>query len=157
MKKFFNKKTKLTSEQQKRVEILKKMTPEEWDSLCKKCGACCCMKVYMCLLDIKHSLIFYTDCCCEHLDLNTKKCKNYDTRFENGSVECGKIGLEHVLNKGFLSSSCAYVEYVFGPSKHPVDIDFSKMKPVKDGFLDNLYGIRLLKHILWKSCKWNKR
>ncbi len=143
---------KLTSEQLKRVAELRRMTPKEWEALCKRCGMCCLIKLSSGFKDVT----LYTDFCCEHLDCSTKACKIYKKRIEAEKGECQKVNLDIVLKNELLPASCGYVEYIFGPAKYPAKVDFSRVQPIKDKDFDEMPQSKVLNHILTDSINWQR-
>jgi uncharacterized protein len=82
------------------------MNQDQWESICKKCGKCCYEKV-----DLGAGEIHYTDEPCQHLDVETCRCKVYHNRHE---VEPDCISLtEHLVRSlNWLPEDCAYVAYI---------------------------------------------
>ena len=82
----------LTPAQQARVEEMRRMTPREWDALCKGCGICCLTKV-----DMGGGVTVYLNRCCAHLDTATRRCRIYNTRLTQRRERCKKVDLDVVL------------------------------------------------------------
>jgi uncharacterized protein len=85
---------------------VKRMSHEQWEAICRKCGKCCYEKV-----DLGGGIIQYTDVPCEHLDTETKLCRVYDRRHE-AEPDCISLTEELVRTLNWLPEDCAYVEYV---------------------------------------------
>ena len=80
-----------------RNEPLKKA----WDDRCARCGRCCYEK-------IEHNgRILYTDVPCEHLDLQTRRCRIYTQRHLI-QPDCLPLTPE-TLRRGILPGDCPYV------------------------------------------------
>ncbi len=147
-------KPQLTAEQQLRVDELKRMSPQEWDAVCKGCGICCLCKTTICFTPtIKQT--FFMDVCCNYLNLGTKKCTIYDKRLKVQAGKCRKVNLNLILNSDLLPSSCGYVEYIYGPSPVAVNVDFNQIRPIGNMDRNNLEEI--LPHIIKESCHWNQK
>ncbi len=79
------------------------MTPDEWESLCDRCGRCCLVK----LEDEDTGEILKTDVACKLFDAERCACASYATR--NRKVkDCIKLTPEAVRSIKWLPSSCAY-------------------------------------------------
>lgn len=74
-----------------------------WEDICSRCGLCCMNKAVT-----KDFLILDTSYPCEHLDMETKLCKVYDTRFKECS-RCRKVTPFMAAFSPVLPSACAYV------------------------------------------------
>ena len=85
---------------------MRRLSHDQWEALCRKCGKCCYEKV-----DLGGGLIEYTDEPCVHLDLETKLCKVYEKRHEV-EPDCISLTEEMVRILNWLPPDCAYVEYV---------------------------------------------
>ena len=77
---------------------------EEWENICRRCGACCYDK----LVDENDKLIKKTPC--RFLDLETKQCKVYENRFE-AEKDCIKLTPENIKKFDWLPDDCGYVVY----------------------------------------------
>ncbi len=82
------------------------MSPEEWESICNRCGKCCYEKV-----DLGGGIIRYTDEPCVHLDTETNLCKVYENRHE-AEPDCISLTEHLVRTLGWLPEDCAYLDYV---------------------------------------------
>ena len=60
---------------------MKKLTSQEWDAICDKCGLCCLHKI----IDDDTNELFYTNVACNLLDLETRQCSNYENRLHLNS------------------------------------------------------------------------
>ena len=147
-------KTKLTPEQQKRADTLARMTPTEWDAVCKQCGICCMTKMEIpgILLDDNAGPIYLKQCC-ENFDTKTCKCSIYQTRFSKNPF-CEKVDMDIILEGKLLPASCGYVEYIFGPAQHPAKVDFSQVCPVPYDI--KLTTEQIIKDAIPESVLWNK-
>lgn len=72
---------------------------------CKKCGRCCFYKI------IIDGIPVFTKRCCKYLNLETKKCKVYKRRFDEG---IGCLDIKTSIEKRALPSDCPYVENING-------------------------------------------
>lgn len=145
-------KSELSKEQRVKVQELKKMSPQQWDSICKQCGICCLEKVNF---KDRKDIVFYTDVCCEKFNTTTKKCNVYNDRFKIKGCGCKKVNLDVVLNKHLLPRTCGYVEYIFGPAPSKICVDWQKIIPANKANLSSTVGV--LDHIILGSEKWNTR
>lgn len=75
---------------------------KHWDSLCKQCGLCCFEK----LIDGRGKII-YTQTACRYLDLETRRCKVFERRFEINPI-CIKLTPELVPKLNWLPHDCGY-------------------------------------------------
>ncbi len=137
----------LTDEQAIRFLKLRQMAPDAYEKLCKGCGLCCLYKYAV------NRRVFYTRTCCEYLDTSTRRCRVYADRLGVQKGVCEKVTPDTVLRGGILPRTCGYVEYVFGPAKKQIKIDWARVKSSKgvNGFTD------ILKSVILQSCRWNKR
>ncbi|OGH00968.1 MAG: hypothetical protein A2600_03740 [Candidatus Lambdaproteobacteria bacterium RIFOXYD1_FULL_56_27] len=97
---------------------LKKMSPEEWESLCDHCGLCCLKKV---IYQNPHE-VRYTSVACRFLDLKTATCKDYPNRTRN-QPECVQLEVDHLAIPQLMPKSCAYFRIYQGlglPPWHPL-------------------------------------
>lgn len=74
----------------------------QWDSLCRQCGLCCFEK-----LENERGTIFYTQTPCRYLDVNTRRCKVFERRFEI-NPSCMKLTPELVATLHWLPNDCGY-------------------------------------------------
>ena len=139
-----------TPEQQKRIRELKNMTEEQWDAICKGCGMCC-----LCKLEYFKSTIFYTNLCCKHLDPSTQKCTIFERRFNTPGTSCAKVDLNVVLYSKCLPKTCGYIEYIFGPAKKPINVDWSSVRAVTPEESENF--LLAVRHRIRHSNHWNHR
>ena len=149
-------KTVLTTEQQKRVDALMHMNPQQWDAICKQCGICCLAKMEMPIKDNPVSAddvkTIYLRQCCENFDKKTCKCSIYETRFDN--KYCKKVDINVVLENKLLPASCGYVEYIFGPAEFPARVDFNQVRPVS--YDEETSQEQLIKDVIKESVFWNR-
>lgn len=86
-----------------KVKTLSKMTRQEWESLCDRCGKCCVLK----LEDVDSGDIFSTDVGCRLLDCATACCQNYDNR-KTYVPDCTEITPDNIHELHWLPASCSY-------------------------------------------------
>lgn len=146
--------TDLTAEQRQRVEKMKKMTPEQWESLCKGCGICCLSKIEL-EIEPGAAKTFYTHACCNWLDVKTKRCKIYKCRLKDKNNMCEKVDLDLILNRDLLPRTCGYVEYIYGPAPRKITVDWNNVKPEKDVDFKNMFSV--FWHTILNSDTWNTR
>lgn len=89
---------------------LSKLSEQEFEDLCTGCGECCAI-----------STMGYS---CPALDVETRKCKNYENRLTQ--QRCVKLTPEIVpgfAERKFLPPDCSYVRYMNDelPYKLPLD------------------------------------
>lgn len=80
-----------------------KMTDQEWEALCSRCGICCLHR----FRNQKTGKVRFTAIACRHLDHETCRCKVYDRRFEV-ERDCNKVTPENVLKLHWLPKTCGY-------------------------------------------------
>lgn len=73
-----------------------------WDRLCKQCGRCCFDK-----LEDSRGRIIYTRTACRYLDMESRRCKIFERRFEI-NPHCIKLTPELVGILHWLPSDCGY-------------------------------------------------
>ena len=142
----------LTPQQQERVEQLRRMTPQEWDAICKKCGVCCLIK-----FSIVSNRVFYINRCCQCLNLKNHQCNIYNSRLQERQGLCSKVNVDDVIDGKLVPASCGYSEYIFGPAKNPVTIDWSSVRPISDDVFNSMSGMAKFLMIIPNSWKWNMR
>jgi len=74
----------------------------QWDSLCKQCGLCCFEK-----LEDGRGKIIYTQHACRYLDVESRRCKVFERRFEINPI-CIKLTPELVPTLHWLPNDCGY-------------------------------------------------
>lgn len=74
----------------------------EWDRLCKQCGSCCFEKI-----EDQRGNIFYMQSACRFLDIDSRRCKIYERRFDI-NPSCVKLTPELVQNLRWLPRNCGY-------------------------------------------------
>ena len=79
------------------------MTPEEWESLCDRCGRCCLVK----LEDEDTGEILKTDIACRLFDASACSCVAY-TKRQAKVADCIKLTPEQVRSIKWLPRTCAY-------------------------------------------------
>ncbi|MDD2734165.1 MAG: hypothetical protein PHF56_09505 [Desulfuromonadaceae bacterium] len=79
-------------------------TPEatDWDSYCKQCGSCCFEKI-----EDERGNIFYMQSACRFLDVDSRRCKIFERRFEI-NPSCIKLTPELVPTLHWLPRDCGY-------------------------------------------------
>lgn len=150
----------LTDEQRHRADKLARMTPREWDAICKRCGICCLNKMSLCLVDgasatVTDQKTVYLKQCCEKFDTKTRCCTVYQTRL--GRPNCEKVNMDIILAGDLLPASCGYVEYIFGPAPYPARVDFTKIRPTTDDEYEKLSDTEIQQAIIPESLLWNER
>ena len=86
-----------------RTKTLEAMSPEEWESLCDRCGRCCLVK----LEDEDTGEIHKTDIGCKLFDGEACRCASYETRHRKVK-DCIKLTPDNVRTIPWLPSTCAY-------------------------------------------------
>ena len=86
-----------------RTKTLEQMTPNEWESLCDRCGRCCLVK----LEDEDTGVIHNTDIACKLFDAGTCGCTAYELR-QKKVHDCVKLTPESVRTIKWLPKTCAY-------------------------------------------------
>jgi uncharacterized cysteine cluster protein YcgN (CxxCxxCC family) len=84
-------------------ETLETMTPEQWESLCDRCGRCCLVK----LEDEDTGEILHTDIACKLFDAGACTCLGYANRHKKVR-DCIKLTPESVRDIKWLPTTCAY-------------------------------------------------
>ena len=85
------------------TKTLEQMTPEEWESLCDRCGRCCLHK----LEDEDTNEVYYTSVACTLLDTNNCQCRNYSNR-KQIVPECTILAIKDIAHFHWLVPTCAY-------------------------------------------------
>lgn len=144
---------------ERRLEWLRNCTPAQWDAICKKCGVCCLQKVEI-SSRLLHKQVFYTYFACQHLDLNTRRCRIYDTRLQR--PECSAIGQDEIVQKRMLPASCGYAEFVYGPAQFPANLDWTRVTneddlPHNASFAQRYRAFKkLVRNKITESKNWGK-
>ena len=86
-----------------RRKTLEAMTPQEWESLCDRCGRCCLVK----LEDEDTGEILLTDIGCKLFDAGTCSCVSYANR-QRKVKDCVKLTPQAVREIPWLPKTCAY-------------------------------------------------
>ena len=85
------------------TKTLEQMTPEEWESLCDRCGRCCLHK-----LEDEDTLdVYYTSVACTLLDTDSCLCKDYPNR-KQSVPECTALAIKDIAQFHWLAPTCAY-------------------------------------------------
>lgn len=119
---------KMTFEE--RLEYMSRLSPDDWDKICRGCGLCCLNKYYR-----EDGKIEYASVACKNLDTQTRKCKCYEARLCRGA--CHKVDLALVRDARVLPASCAYVEILYGDADIKPDVNWeevvseSSISPIK--------------------------
>lgn len=82
---------------------LSEFSPQEWESLCDRCGLCCMLTVQ----DEDTDEIYPTGVACKLLDDETCFCSNYSCR-KNYVPDCVSLTPEVVAKAVWLPKTCAY-------------------------------------------------
>lgn len=78
------------------------MESEQWEALCKRCGACCFEKK----ID-RQGNVLTTSVPCRFLDVHDRTCRIYSHRLEV-EEDCIKLTPENVADISWLPAGCAY-------------------------------------------------
>ena len=144
--------TNLTPEQIERIKHLQRMTPAEYDAICKRCGVCCLHK-----LEGPLGVTYYMKSCCEHLNPQTRQCAVYANRLSLQSGRCCKVTPQLAAEAKLVPTSCGYVEYIYGPSPYPAKVDFAHVVPMSDEKWDiDLIMGTFVRNIIQQSLMWSK-
>lgn len=81
-----------------------RLSPREWENLCRRCG-CCCFEKWR----DSDGRIHHTTVPCEHLDIVTRLCRVYAKRTDIG-VGCVQLTPDTVGRLDWLPETCAYRE-----------------------------------------------
>ncbi len=73
-----------------------------WEDLCNRCAECCFESEWV------DGRWVSTGVPCRYLDLDTRNCKVYSSRFE-AEPQCNKVNPSAVM-QGMLPADCSYVE-----------------------------------------------
>jgi len=151
-------KEKLTPVQQERANRLARMTPAEWDAICKRCGICCLEKLAVAFDDESEKSpddmdTIYLKRCCNYFNTKTKRCEIYPKRLD--APNCNKVDMNVILEGKLLPASCGYVEYIFGPAPFPANVDFNKVRPIDDDKVVHMTVAEVEKEIIAGSLLWN--
>ena len=85
------------------MEDLKKITKEEWESICDNCGKCCLIK----LQDEDTNENYYTNIICRYYDLENRRCSVYENR-DKMREGCLISPKENVDKLEWMPKTCAY-------------------------------------------------
>lgn len=151
---------KLTPLQQSRANTLSRMTPAEWDAICKRCGVCCLNKMMVCLVDGPSARIIdketvYLKRCCDKFDTKTRRCTVYHARLWQSN--CEKVTMDIILKGQLLPASCGYVEYIFGPAPYPACVPFNQVRSITDDEFEKLSDTEKQQAVIPESILWNER
>lgn len=80
-----------------------KISREQWESICDRCGKCCLIK----LEDEDSGEIYYTNIICRYYDLDKNLCTIYSTR-QQLVPECIELNEENVSKISWMPKTCAY-------------------------------------------------
>ena len=143
----------LTPEQQKKVDELKQMSSQQWETICKRCGICCLCKVQ--IGPNKQTDNFYTNVCCDAFNPVTRQCTMYENRLKRKKKDCKKVDLDVILDGTLIPRTCGYVEYIFGPAPFKTFVDWQSVRPETLASLKT--PLQILQHLILDSKNWNKR
>ena len=76
-----------------------------WDALCRRCGLCCYEKEYR-----GRAVVTNFSRPCPHLDLPSRQCAVYESRFET-CAGCRKMTILHAMFVHWLPPTCGYVQH----------------------------------------------
>jgi len=99
-------------------KTLSELSPEEWESLCDRCGKCCVLKIE----DIDTNEVHYTDVACKLLDCANATCMDYPNR-KTHVPDCITLSPQNLETLTWMPHSCAYRIIAEGgdlPSWHPL-------------------------------------
>jgi uncharacterized cysteine cluster protein YcgN (CxxCxxCC family) len=84
---------------------LEELTPEQWESLCDRCGRCCLNK----LEEEDTGEIYWTNVACKLLDRHSCRCSSYPNRHDF-VPDCVVLDVEEVVSQTYtwLPPTCAY-------------------------------------------------
>lgn len=82
---------------------LRDFTPQEWESICCRCGQCCLIK----LQDETGGEVYYTDIVCRYFDSVSKSCTCYAERCML-VPSCLKLTAQNLNKIDRIPDSCAY-------------------------------------------------
>lgn len=85
------------------TKTLQEMTPDEWESVCDRCGKCCLVK----LEDEDNGDIALTSLACKLIDLKSCLCTDYAKRC-SVVPECVDLKQHDFAEFQWLPSTCAY-------------------------------------------------
>ncbi len=128
-----------------RLEYMKNLSRDEWESICRGCGLCCLCKYYT-----HDGGVEYARVACKNLDLKTRRCKCYDCRLKRGA--CHNVDIDIVRDARVLPRNCAYVEMLYGPSDVHPNIDWETV--VSENEISPMAAQR---RIITGSKKWSKK
>jgi uncharacterized cysteine cluster protein YcgN (CxxCxxCC family) len=98
---------------------LKRLSDDEWESLCDRCGLCCVFKVE----DDETEEVFLTNIACPLLNTKTCLCSDYENR-QATVPDCAKLMPGNIARLAvMLPPSCAYRRLLEGhdlPDWHPL-------------------------------------
>ncbi len=80
-----------------------KISSEEWEKICQRCGRCCLLK----LQDDETDEIYYTNVICRYYDTEKNLCTIYDKRCKL-VPECLKLTPQNVDKISWMPKVCAY-------------------------------------------------
>jgi uncharacterized cysteine cluster protein YcgN (CxxCxxCC family) len=86
-----------------KTKSLHKMTADEWESLCDRCGICCLEKVE----DGETGEIKLTSVSCEFLDTVNCRCLVYEHRLHL-NPDCVELSVDKLKHIEWLPDTCAY-------------------------------------------------
>ena len=143
----------LTPEQQKKVDELKKMSPQQWETICKKCGVCCLVKMQ--IGTDKSMNTYYTNICCDAFNPVTRQCTMYNNRLSRKNHDCKKVDINVILEGKLVPRTCGYVEYIFGPAPFKIFVDWRTVRP--ETLVDMKSSLQIMQCLILESKNWNKR
>ena len=86
-----------------KTKSLEQMTPDEWESLCDRCGRCCLVK----LEDEDTGKVYFTSVGCALFDAGACRCVDYENRQQKVS-DCIRLTPQEVRTLTWLPPTCGY-------------------------------------------------
>ena len=84
-------------------KTLSEMSPDEWESLCDRCGKCCTLKLH----DEISDDIYDTSMVCKLFNLKKCECNDYNNRMKYVK-DCIKLTPSNIGELEWLPETCAY-------------------------------------------------
>jgi len=84
---------------------MQRYTEEQWESICRRCGKCCLIK----LEDEDTGKVYYTNVICRYFDEEKMCCSVYEKRCELVPT-CLKLSPKNVDKLAWMPKTCAYRE-----------------------------------------------
>lgn len=84
-------------------KTLNEMSPDEWESLCDRCGKCCTLKLH----DEISDDIYDTSMVCKLFNIKKCECNDYNNRMKYVK-DCIKLSPSNINELEWLPETCAY-------------------------------------------------